>query len=337
MQKQFGFGQHALFLIILAVLGMVLGGCGPKKQKIYHVGIVSGAPSFSKIAAGFKAKMTELGYMEGKNIIYDFHELNIDPAEFSRVIKEFVKKNVDLILTFPTEPSLVAKEITQGTNIPVVFAMAGIENNQLVAGIHYPGGNVTGVRYPSPELTGEILEMLHELAPQAERVYVAYDPKYPTIFASLPILRSTARVLGLTVVEDPVRTRNLEGLKAKLNKRASLADIGVDAMMIMPDILNNSPEGFGTIIEFADEHRLPIAGCMDFTADRGAMFSYVPSNMDQGMLAATLADKIFKGASAGTLSVITPEARLRLNSKAIQKLGLTIPESLLARAKEIIR
>jgi len=88
---------------------------------------------------------------------------------------------------------------------------------------------------------------------------------------------------------------------------------------------------------FANDHRLPVGGGMDFTADAGALFSFVPGNREQGRLAAVLADKVFKGIPAGTIPVVTPEARLRLNYKVIQGLGLVVPEGLLSRADEIIR
>jgi len=112
------------FLIMACVF---ISGCDEKTEKVYRVGIVSGARAFIKIADGFKAKMTELGYIEGKNIVYDLHELDADPAEEERVARKFVEDKVDLIFAFPTGPSFAAKAAAQGTNIPVVFALAGIE------------------------------------------------------------------------------------------------------------------------------------------------------------------------------------------------------------------
>jgi putative ABC transport system substrate-binding protein len=114
-------------------------------------------------------------------------------------------------------------------------------------------------------------------------------------------------------------------------------DIGIDAIFIMPEILTQSPEGWAVIIRFADEHKIPVAGGMVYTAKHGAIFSVVPDSVEMGELAASLADKIFKGTQAGTIMVVTPDSRLWLNYKAIQKLGLTVPEGLLSRADKIIR
>jgi putative ABC transport system substrate-binding protein len=337
ISKQVRSRPQMLVLALLIVVGIFVSGCGAKEPKVYRVGIISGAPPFESIADGFKIKLTELGYIEGKNIIYDFQKMSIDPEGFRRVAKKFVEDKVDLFFTFPTEPSMEAMAATQGTDIPVVFAMAGVEGNELIEYIRQLGGSVTGVRYPSPEYTGRWLEILIELVPHAKRVYVAYNPYYPTIYGSLPRLRSVASALGITLVEDPIYTRDLEGLQTALDNRSAMDNIGVDAMMMMPDILTHSPEGFGALIKFANKHKLPFAGGMDYTADLGCMFSFVADNVYQGMLAATIADKIFKGTPAGTIMVLTPESHLRLNYNVIHKLGLEVPEGLLNIADEIIR
>jgi len=329
------FRRQILYLTLLAVVGVFLSSCSEKKPRVYRVGILSGAEPFAVIADGFKAKMTELGYVEGENIVYDFQTLNADRVGEERVAKKFVADKVDLIFAFPTEPALAAKAAAQGTNIPVVFALAGVEGTSLVETVHHPGGNITGVRYPGPESTVKRFEFLRELMPHAKRIFITYDPNYPNATSALKQLRPAVSSSGLKLVENPVN--NVKELKAALQKRAALDDIGIDAILIMPDILNNSPDGFRAIHKFADEHKVPIGGGMDFTADLGAIFSYVPDNIDQGGLAATLADKIFKGTPAGTIMVVTPESHLRLNYKVIQELGLKVSEGLLNRADEIIR
>jgi putative ABC transport system substrate-binding protein len=162
-----------------------------------------------------------------------------------------------------------------------------------------------------------------------------YNRNYPTALMALGGLRPSASSMNITLIEDPVS--NLEELQAALQKRNALTDIGMDALLILPEILAQTPDGFGAIVKFANEHKLPIGGSLDFTADRGAVFSFVPGNIDMGKLAAPLADKILRGISAGTIPVVTPESRLRLNYKVIQELGLKVPEGLLSKANEIIR
>ncbi len=336
ISKRISFVWPILFVLILVFAGYVLLSSGSKKlQKVYRVGIVSGAETFTSIATGFKAKMAKLGYIEGTNIVYDFHKLEADPAGVERAVSKLVEDRVDLIFAFPTEPALAAKSAVEGTDIPVVFAMAGIEGDNLVESISRPGGNITGVRYPGPELTAKRLEILHELVPDAKRVYLIYNPNYPTASMALGGLRPNASLFGITLVEETVGS--IEELKATLQARAESDDIGIDAILIMPDIINNSPEGFGAILRFANEHRVPIGGGMDFTADLGATFSFVPDNTEQGVMAASLADRIFKGEPAGAIMVVTPPAHLCINYKVIKELGLKLPQGLLSRSDEIIR
>ncbi|MBN1392191.1 MAG: ABC transporter substrate-binding protein [Sedimentisphaerales bacterium] len=335
INKEIDFRWQIPLVTILVVLTAFWGSCGKKTQKVYCVGIVSGAEAFADIADGFKAKMTELGYIEGRNIIYDFHKLNDNPAEEQRIAEKFVADKVDLIFAFPTEPAVAAKKAAQGTNIPVVFALAGIEGSNLVESILKPGGNITGVRFPGPEITAKRLEILHELMPKAESVYLIYDPDYPNASPALNSLRSTASPLGIKFVEDPVI--NVNEIQTVLQKRASSNHIGIDAIFIMPEMLTQTPEGFELIITFANEHKIPVAGGVPYTAQNGALFSMSSDNIEMGELAATLADKIFKGAPAGSIMVITPPAHLWLNYKAAQQLGLIVPEGLLSRADEIIR
>jgi putative ABC transport system substrate-binding protein len=333
--KQIKPKHPMLVMTLLVVVCVFLSGCGDKKQKVYRVGIVFGVETFIDIADGFRAKMAELGYVEGENIVYDLQKLNADPTAEKSAAEKFVQDNVDMIFAFPTEPALAAKAATQGTDIPVVFALAGIEGNNLIDSVSEPGGNITGVRFPGPEITVKRLDILHELVPQAKRVYIIYDPNYPTAPSALKDLRPAASSLGLTLVEDPVK--NIEELKAALQKRTELENIGIDAILIMPEILTQSPDGFSAVLTFANKHNLPIGGSLVYTAELGALFSYIPDNLEMGMQAATMADKIFKGIPTGTIMVVTPVSYLRLNYKVIQGFGLKVPQGLLSMAVEIIR
>src|SRR6185436_784516 len=148
---------------------------GADKPKVYHIGILSGLDFFATTTDGFKAEMTKLGYVEGQNIVYDIQKTNFDSSREQQILDKFVADKVDLIFVFPTEASLAAKKATQGTSIPVLFANAFIEGNDLVKSVREPGGNVTGVRFPGPDIAVKRLEILHELVPQAKRIWVPYQ------------------------------------------------------------------------------------------------------------------------------------------------------------------
>lgn len=318
------------------VLTLVLAGCGTSLQpKVYRVGIVSGVPAFDAIADGFKAGMAELGYVEGKDISYDFQASMADPAKEQEIVKKFVNEGVDLIFAFPTEPAVAAQVATKGTNIPVVFAMTTLEGINLVNNAREPGANVTGVRYPGPDLAVKRLELLLSMAPRAKRIGIIYNVNYPATVSAREALFKAIPSMGVTLVDMPITS--IDGIRSELNQRANAGDVGMDAILIMPDNLSQSPPGWELISKFASDHALPVAGSAGFEADNGAVFSLIPDNVKTGALAAPLADKILKGTAAGTIPVVTPESELRINYKLTQALRLAVPEGLLKMAGEIIR
>jgi putative ABC transport system substrate-binding protein len=327
--------NRRLLLIWIIVLAALLYGCNAEKTKVYRVGILVGFIPFFSVANEFKAEMENLGYVEGENIFYDLQKVNVDPPGERRAIEKFVADKVDLIFAFPTAATVTAKEASQGSNIPVVFAMAGLEGNNLVESVRHPGGYITGVRYPGPDLTLKRLEFLQMLTPNLKRLYITYNPSYPANKIPLSTLRQTVLSLGVTLVEVPATS--VEDIQADLQARADAKDIGMDAIMIMPDDISQSSAGWKVIRTFAMRFKVPVSGASGVTAHNGAVFSYGPDLAEAGRLAAPVADKILKGSPAGTIPVVTPEAYLRLNYKLAQELGLTVPEDLLHLAKEIIR
>ncbi len=323
-------------LLWVIVITLLLSGCAATQQsKVYRVGILFSNPSFAAIGDGFKAKMTELGYVENQNITYIVQTPSSDPAELQRQAKKLVDDKVDLIFTFPAPESIAAHTATQGTNVPVVFAYAQLEGINLVKSVSEPGGNITGVRYPGPELMGKRLDILHEIAPNVKRVWISYDKNSPNIPVALEALRLTASSLGITLVEVPVTTMKEFG--ADLTTRAQATDLGLDAILTMPDEFNTSAAGFAALNKFATEHKLPLAGGIPFMAKQGGLFVNTTNLANVGQLSAVIADDILKGTPAGSIRIITPEQILIINYKVAQELGLSVPEGLLRQASEIIR
>ena len=124
-QSKKGFWLAILILIVGGSL--LLSACGAKKPKEYRVGILVGVDAFTPVADGFKAKMAELGYVEGENIVYDFQSAQADAAKMKEISEKFVADEVDLILAITNGAALTAKAATEGTDIPVVFAVAQTE------------------------------------------------------------------------------------------------------------------------------------------------------------------------------------------------------------------
>jgi len=319
--------------IMLAAL--LLSGCGASKPKVYHVGILNTNANFAAIGTGFKAEMTKLGYAEGQNIVYVQGAASTDPAEAQRQAKTLVNEKPDLIVAFPAPETVAAYQATQGTNIPVVCAYAQLDGTNLIKSVTNPGGNMTGVRYPGPESVDKRLETMHQIAPNVKRVWIGYDKNGPNTAVALAALRPLASSMGITLVEVPASTK--ADLAADLAARANLADIGIDAIIIMPDDFNASPDGFAVISKFATTHKIPLAGGLPWMIQQGAVFANGPDLASIGKLAADSADEVLKGVSVGTIPVVTPNQQLYINYKVAQGLGLTVPVGLLSEAAQIIR
>ena len=311
----------------LVAAALLISGCnGGQSSKVYKVGVLSGLDGFADITDGFKAGMTELGYVEGQNIVYDVQKTNVDMAAYENVLQKFVADKVDLIFVFPTEATLVAKEVTQGTNIPVLFAATFTEVPNIIDNVRVPGDHITGVRYPGPYLAARSLEILQEIAPQTKRVFVPYMRDYPSIPGQLEVLRPAAKAAGITLIEVPAA--DAAELQADLEARAKSTDLGFDAILTIYEPLALSPDVISMFTEFSAKHKVLYA--FD-------VFVLWIDNIQSGKLAAPLADKIIKGTPAGTIPVISPEGFLQINYKAAQEFGLTVPEGLLKQADKIIR
>jgi putative tryptophan/tyrosine transport system substrate-binding protein len=323
---KYSFGVCVLMVILLT-------GCAQKapEKKVYHVGVLSGLNILASTVDGFKTGMTEKGYVEGENIFYDVRQTE-DMTAYDAILKKFIDDKVDLIVTFPTEPALAAKAATKGTGIPVVFIHAFIEDNGLIESLRQPGGDLTGVRYPGSEYTVKRLEMLHEMAPEAKRIWMAYGSDIATKPTMMNALRQSASALNLTLVEVPV-TRPDE-IISDLQNRSGSGDIGLDAILLIPDYIGATV--LPVINEFAANNNIPIGGLI-LIPGMDILFGYANDNVESGKLAAIIADKIFSGIPAGTIPVVSPEAHLEIDYNNSQELGLTVPEGLLARADRIVR
>lgn len=334
LSKQIKSKKQILVLTLLVVGCLLFSGCGKKTQKVYQVGILCGLDYIAEIPDSFKAKMTELGYIDGKNIVYDIQRTNFEPVKEEQILRQFVEDKVDLIFTFPTEVSMAAKAVTEGTNIPVLFCFANIEGTGLVDSVRQPGGNITGVRYPGPDLAIKRFEIMLELAPQAKRMWIPYQRGYPIVASQLEVLHPAAASAGITLEEAPAD--NAAELRAILDARAKSADIGIDAIFFIAEPLAVTPDAFEVMAKFAYEHRLPIGGALITVGDYGSIFGVNVDITSTGQQAAILADKILRGTPASTIPVVSSESYFEINYKAVRELGLEVSEGLLGRADKII-
>ncbi len=322
-------------LIWIISIALLAGGCGTQQETVYHVGILAGMDFFYASIDGFKTQMTELGYIEGQNIMYDIQQTTFDIAAYKRVLQQFVADQVDLIFVFPTEASLEAKAITHDSNIPLVFAHASIEDTGLIQTMLEPGDNITGVRYPGPEIVLKRFEIMHELFPEARRLWVPYQRDYPSVSHQLAILRPAAIAEGITLIETPAA--NAAELEAHLQALATPADPGIDAILFLSEPLVVDPTVMAVISHFASEYRLPMGGNITATEGYRSLFSLTTDSFATGKQAALLADKVLTGTPAGMVPAASAETRLQIDYTMAQTIGISVPEGLLYQADEVIR
>jgi putative tryptophan/tyrosine transport system substrate-binding protein len=298
-----------------------------KVARIGFVGLTT-SDSLPKRAEAFRAGLRDLGYQEGRDIVIEFRWADGRYERLPALFAELVRRNVDVVVTHGTPGTLAAKQAT--ATIPIVMATGGdAEASGLVASLARPGGNVTGLTFFNPELAAKRFELLKETLPGLTEVGLLLNPENPINEPIVPMIKVTARALGLEVYPFGVRgPAELEGAFATMATRR------VGAVVIIDDatLIDNAP----AVARFALQQRLPSSGWPDY-AVAGGVFGYGVSFPDMFHRAATFVDKILKGAKPSDLPVErATKFEFVLNLKTARALGLEMPQSLLARADEVI-
>jgi putative ABC transport system substrate-binding protein len=205
----------------------------------------------------------------------------------------------------------------------------------LVESVREPGGNITGVRYPGPDVALKRFEIMRELAPQATRMLVPYQKDYPIVEPQLEALRPVVEAAGVTLIEAPAA--DAAELEAALQSQTQPEGIGFDAILFLAEPLAVTPDAFAVMGKFAYEHQVPIGGALMAAEGYESVFGVNVDVVVSGELAAPLAHKILNETLAGEIPVVSPENFIQINYKAAQELGITVPESLLSQADEVIR
>jgi putative tryptophan/tyrosine transport system substrate-binding protein len=303
------------------------------QPKVYRVGILSGIHILAETADSFKERMTELGYIEGENIIYDVHDTDFDMDLYDQALKKFVKDKVDLIFVFPTEAAMQAKAITKDTGIPVVFSNAYTESTGLINSVQSPGKNITGIRWPGPEIAIKSFTVIQELVPRVKRILVPYQKGYPIVESQLKVLGPVVATAGIKLIEIPAS--NTQELEVELHKLTGL--FNGEAVQLLAEPLMATSDSFAAVSKFAARHHMLIGGTPVFEGDYQSVFGFIPDVQFQGRQAANFTDKIFNGTPAGKILVSTAPYLFYFNYQQAQKLGLEVKEDFLSQADAIIR
>jgi putative tryptophan/tyrosine transport system substrate-binding protein len=278
----------------------------------------------------FWPKPRELGWHEGDNIAIEGRYAEGKLDRLPDLAADLVRLGPDVIVTGGTLGVRAAQQAT--TTIPIVSSGTGmLVEQELVASLAHPGGNITGVETNRPELYGKRLGLLKEALPQIARVAFLSNPTSPFTHLLLPSLETDARALGVQL--QPVAVRHPDEFEAAF---AAIVERRPDALFIQDNILFHSY--LQQIMDFATTHRLPTMSGERRFAEAGNLMAFGYSHRELAQRAAVYVDKILKGARPGDLPIERPVTfELMINLKTAKTLGLTIPPSILFQADEVIQ
>ena len=298
--------------------------------KVYRIGVLESIPAAQNGANldALKKGLRELGYAEGRNLIVDYRSADGHAERFPALAAELVRLKVDLIVTRGTPAAHAVKAATQ--TIPVVMATMG-DPRAIVTSFAHPGGNVTGVTTFSTELTAKRIELLKELVPKLARIALLHNMGNPAAPPEWDETRAAARSLNAQAELLDVRR---EADIAPAFERAVRQR--VDALVVGADGLTQAHQR--AIIDLAARNRLPATYPARDFVEAGGLIAYAINYPDLYFQFARYVDKIFKGANPGDLPVEQPSKfELAINVATAKALGLTVPQSLLLRADQVIR
>jgi len=309
------------------ILAAPLAAEAQQAGKVWRIGWLGATPPSSAVWEAFIAGLRERGYVEGQNIVLERRYSEGREDRFPGFAAELVQMKVDVIVVASTQAARAAKAAT--SSIPIV--LVGIldpERTGLVASLGRPGGNVTGISTPLLELQAKQLQLFKEAVPRLSRVAIMWNPANEASALAWRETPDPARMLGMTTISGSIASP--AELEPALAAVAAQRPDGLYIHLIMTPYRKR-------IIEFALSQRLPTFVADRGWADAGALLTYGPSSLDMFRRSAGYVDKILKGAKPADLPVEQPNKfDFVINLRTAKALGLTIPQSLLGRADEVI-
>jgi putative ABC transport system substrate-binding protein len=285
------------------------------------------ASLWSPFTAAFVTRLRELGWIDGRTIAIEYRWAEGRPERIAGIAAEFVRLKVDVIVS-SGDPVAALKQTVP--DIPIVFAIAVDPiGSGLVASLSRPGGYVTGLSLQQTDLAGKRLEFLREVVPHLRRLAILANVGYPDAVLEMAEVKAMAGTLGLEVV--PLEIQRVEDIAPAFEALKAKAD----AMYVVVDALIAANRT--RIITLALSARLPTIFNVRVFVQAGGLMSYGPNFPDLFRRAAELVDKILRGTKPGDIPIEQPtKFELALNLTTAKALGLTVPDTLLARADEVI-
>ena len=284
----------------------------------------------TKLEGPLKARLAELGWVEGRTVEYVSAASDGDAARYEPMIAGLLAQKPDVLVVTFTSMAAVAKKLTQ--TVPVVFTIASNpEKAGVVSSLGRPGGNVTGVSTRELELLGKRIELLKEITPGMRRVAVLTNPNCPAMTKFyLNGYAPYAREAGLQVITLEAGSAGELGPQFERVRRE-----GVQGILVTADAVHYALRS--QVVSHAARVRVPGVYTVDEWVDAGGLASYGTHMPDQFRRAAGFVDKILRGAKPADLPVEEPtNFELALNMKAAREQGIKLPQSVLVRATRVV-
>jgi putative ABC transport system substrate-binding protein len=316
--------------LVLGVLAAPLPAGAQQAGKVPRIGVLSPSAEPDPQTEALKQGLRELGWIEGQNVGLEYRYANNKLEHLPNLAVELVRLKVDVIVTRGEAGIRAARDATSTT--PIVMATSGDPvGTGLIASLSRPGGNMSGLSLLAPDLGGKRMELLKETAPKVSRVGILWNPTNAVKALELKSTEVAAKALGVIVTSNEVRAP-----KDFDRAFAAIAEERPSALITLSDPLTRGHKT--QIAEFAVKSRLPMIAELREFAEAGGLMTYGASLLDLSRRAATYVDKILKGAKPSDLPIEQPtKFELVINLKTAKALALTIPQSLLVRADEVIR
>lgn len=317
-------------LVLLGLGAVPLATIAQSAAKPAQVGYLAfgGPESAGPNADIFKEGLRDLGYVEGKDFVFEARWAMGKAERLPDLAKELVALQPDVIVVQTPLTALAAQQVT--TTIPIV--MAGISDPVgmgLVKSLARPGGNITGLSSHGADLSPKLLELLLTVVPGLSRIAILYTP-VDSVGTSLKNLQAAAQSVSVNVlaieVRAPAEIENAFTRIGRENLRAVIA-------MSSPLLFFQSRQ----IAELAIKNRIPSAFLLSEFSEAGGLMSYGENLKDAYRREATYVDKILKGAKPGDLPIDQSAFELVVNLKTATALGITVPQSILLRADRVIK
>ncbi len=296
-----------------------------------RIGVLLGGSSHEeKVQQAFRQGLLDAGYVEGRDVVIEWRSADGDYTRLPQMAADLVQSRVDVIVVRSTPAAEAAKRAT--STIPIVLAIvADPIVTGLVASFSHPGGNVTGLSAMTEDLSAKRLQLLKEALPRLTRVAVLWNPD--TAFHKGVIEQLKASAPSLSIKLKFVSAQTPEEFDAAFS---AMKQARVQALYVIEDALFFTNRK--TLVRLASNARLPIVYWIKEFAEDGGLMSYGASYADLMRRSAGYVDKILKGAKPGDLPIEQPtKFELVVNLKTARAFGITIPQSILVRADEVIR